>query len=479
MDKEVHGSPKTSKRTVAAAVSASLALVLLMLGLAFANSVGAAQVADNARALHWANATIGTSALTRAALAQAVTFASLHHSESHFGELGEEEGHYATLVLHEDVEFATFQLATSLGELRSLHGLAGASPSSAHLWRFITPVSDALEALGRGEVDHASELLATQVETAYMGLVDSLQEEQDAIQVSIDENTRSASRLNGLAVFFLMLVLPGAAVLVYWWIARRQLREYRIKSESELAAERAISAAKDSFVAGLSHELRTPLTSIYGFSEILTDGGVDDPEQSREVAQIIANEAAEMTRMVDDLLTASRLESTGIEIDVAPTRLRDIVESAVTPFERAGMVIQKDLGDVVTMTDGARLRHILINLVSNAVRHGGESIGITLGSGESTVDIEVWDSGDGVSEEKRDKLFQRFVHDDSEPMLTGSVGLGLAVASRLAAMLDGSISYQRYGEMTYFTVQLPLTDVTDPEADQEPSVRAMIRSLTQ
>ena len=422
------------------AVGVSLLLVLFVAGLAFANSIGAARVAENARSLHWANATLGTSSLTRAALVQAVTFVEL-----------EQQG----LVTDEDVAYATAQVVASYDELKQLEEIAGASPSSTDLTHFMAEVGSAMTALDEGSVDEARNIVIGDMEGAYIDLFDSLQTEQGTIQAAIEANTAAAARMNGYVVFILTLAIPGSAVIIYWWIARRQVREYRLRTELELEGQRAINRAKDSFIAGLSHELRTPLTSIYGFAEILTDGDGANPEQTKEIAQIIANEAAEMTRMVDDLLTASRMESSGIEVDMAPTNIREVVESAITPFERAGLEVTLSATDATVSTDAGRLRHILINLISNAARHGGDKIGVEVSLAGDTVDIEVWDNGQGVPEDQVEKLFDRFIHKDAAPLLTGSVGLGLAIASRLTTMLGGRLAYQRFAGKTYFIVNVP------------------------
>ena len=329
-----------------------------------------------------------------------------------------------------------------------------------------------------GDNEAAQTVIFGDAEIAYLDLVDSLQLEQDAIQSAIDENTATASRLNGFVVFLLTLALPASAVVVYWRIARRQVKQHRVFAELELESERSVSRAKDSFIAGLSHELRTPLTSIYGFAEILADGGGGDARQTEEIAQIIANESAEMTRMVDDLLTASRMESTGIEIESVATRLQDIVESAITPFERAGLEITRDPTDVVVKTDGARLRHVLVNLLSNAARHGGPKIGIEVSATDDDVDIEVWDTGPGVPEDQIAKLFERFMHKGAAPLLAGSVGLGLAIASRLTAMLGGKLSYQRFGAKSYFVVRVPAVVKADEVDEASPSVAEAIRAMS-
>lgn len=463
MGVEARARPEIRKRTIAAAVGASLLVVLFVAGLAFANSIGAARVADNASSLHWANAATGTSSLTRAALAQASTFVEL-----------ESEG----LVTEGDVDFALEQARASYGELVALSEIGLDSESHPHLVHMIGPAGEALDALEKGDTAVAEALIEGPVETAFIDLTDSLQTEQAAIQAAINDNTAAATRVNGYVVFFLTLAIPGAAVITYWWIARRQVREYRIRSDADLEAERAVSRAKDSFIAGLSHELRTPLTSIYGFAEILTDSSPSDVEQNQEVAQIIANEAAEMTRMVDDLLAASRLESTGVEIEMTATPVADIVESAITPFERAGLEIRREPTSALVYTDGARLRHVLVNLISNAARHGGPSIGVEVSQGMDTVDIEVWDSGRGVPEDQVDNLFERFVHDGSQPLLTGSIGLGLAVASRLTSMMNGRITYQRFGGKTYFIVHVPAYRPEESEEPEGESVADVIRAMS-
>jgi signal transduction histidine kinase len=281
-------------------------------------------------------------------------------------------------------------------------------------------------------------------------------------------------------VFILTLAVPGSAVAVYFVVARRQVRVFKERSRLELEAERTISRAKDSFIAGLSHELRTPLTSIYGFAEILSEGGISGPEATQETASIIANEAAEMTRMVDDLLAASRLESTGVEIELAPTRVQEVLEAAVSPFEKAGLELRREPTEAVVLADAARLRHVIINLVSNAARHGGRNCGVEVTSDETTVDIEVWDDGPGVPDDVAQTLFERFVHDGDKPLLTGSVGLGLAVASRLTGLMGGQLQYQRFGGKTYFVLTLPLV-VAAPEPveqEEERSVASKIRALS-
>lgn len=444
-------------------VGAALLVLVVIAGLAFANSVSVTKVTNNARSLHWTNATLGTSALARAGLVQAVTF----------GEL-EENG----LVDDGDFEYAMDQVVRTAEELAELQAIGGAHDSGPAFDQLMVAVGAVVEDLEQGNFDAAKARVSTDVETAYLELSESLLFEQQEIQAAIEENAAEGSALNGWVVFILTLAVPGTAVVAYFMVARRQVQALREQSRLELEAERTISRAKDSFIAGLSHELRTPLTSIYGFAEVLSTGGVQGPEATEETARIIANEAAEMTRLVDDLLAASRLESTGIEIDVATVRLQDVIESAVSPFEKAGLEIARQPTAVFAHADGARLRHVLVNLLSNATKHGGPRVGIEVSDGDNRVDIEVWDDGPGVADGRIERLFDRFIHDGQAPLLTGSIGLGLAVASRLASLMDGKLEYQRFGGRTYFVVSLPAAHIPETASEEPESAASMIRALS-
>lgn len=454
--------PVAQRRSVWIAVGVALLAVVLIVGLAFANAVSASRVADNARSLHWTNATLGTASATRLALVQATTFVEL-------AETGQ-----ATV---EDADFAMTQATEAYSQLVELESSGGTAVSMPYLTHFLGPVEQTLASLETGDAHGAHSLIMGGLEASYIELVDAVHAEQADIQAQIDANTEGAARTSDFVRFFLTFAIPASAVLIYRVMAKRAVRELQLKAELEIQAERDVSRAKDAFIAGLSHELRTPLTSIYGFAEVLTEPGEADAENTREMATIIANEAAEMTRMVDDLLAAARIESTGVEVEMAPTRVSDVVASAITPFARAGLEIKSSSEDVWVSTDAARLRHVIINLLSNAARHGGPEIGVEVSAGDDTVDIEVWDNGPGVPEEQIANLFDRFIHSGAAPLLTGSVGMGLAVASRLTTLLGGRLSYQRFAQKSYFIISLPGGDVEE-EAGEVEAVADVIRALS-
>jgi len=458
-------SPTARRRAVGIAIGATLVLVVLVIGLTFANSVGAARVAANAADLHWTNATLGTGALTRAAVVQATTFSELADSG---------------LVTQDDLLAAMNEARDARIRLAELLDAAGHSASTASLTHFLARVDEAMADLDAGDFASAKTVLMAGAEAAYIDLVESLQIEQTGIQRQIDANTAGSRRTTEYIQFFLMLAIPASAVLIYRFVALRQMRELRLKIDLELEKERDIGRAKDEFIAGLSHELRTPLTSIYGFAEILTDGGAEDPATAVEASQIIANEAAEMTRMVDDLLAVARLESTGVQIEMSPTHVTDVVDSAILPFQRAGLKIKRAGMDAMVSTDAARLRHVLINLISNAARHGGPNVGVEVSTGDGMVDIEVWDDGAGVPDEQLEKLFDTFIHNGAATLMTGTLGLGLGVASRLMNLLGGKLVYQRFAQKSYFILSLPLLaeEGETPKTSEDTTVAQLIRAMS-
>ncbi|REK22225.1 MAG: sensor histidine kinase [Actinobacteria bacterium] len=456
--------PIRSRRAVLVAVGATLFAAVLVVGLAFANSISVGRATENARALHWANASLGTAALARSALVQATTFVEL-------AETGQVDPVDAAVAVEDakDARERLFELLES--------GIA--TGSSAELNAFLDPVDAVIGTLVAGDYERAKNLVMVDLETSYIELTDSLEDELDSAQIAMDEHEAAGTRFSDFVRFFLTLAIPAAAVLIYRSVAKRQVREHKMKAQLELQAALDVSKAKDSFIAGLSHELRTPLTSIYGFAEVLTEGGAADRATTSEVSQIIANEASEMTRMVDDLLMAAKIDSTGVEVDMSPTRLSEVVESAIAPFEKAGLQVTRSPSQVVIDTDAARLRHVIVNLISNAAKHGGQNIGVAISYGEDVVDVEVWDDGPGVPEDKVANLFDKFVHSGSTPLLTGSVGLGLAVASCLSTMLGGKLAYQRFNGKTYFVVSLPLrVEVQEEPAKEKGSLATMVRALT-
>jgi signal transduction histidine kinase len=441
----------------AALVSASVvAAALLVVAVLFSNSSTASQVAANARSLHAANAAAGSAAIARLAQAQAVVFVSDHA-------LGVASAAAASQAMAE-AETALDNFRDAAAALPRLQPSL-APPADA----FVEAAEEVLSLLSSAQVVSAEQARQQLLEPAYTQLEAGLGEWQEAMVGSISSTEDVAGRTAWFTQLAVTVAIPATAMGFYWWWVRRRMRERERDMESRLEAERALNRAKDEFVAGLSHELRTPLTSIYGFSEVLVETGMVDASTSRDLLGLINHEAAELSRMVEDLLTAARLDAGALTVQLAEVDLATEVEAVVAPFRRSGLELTVECPQAVVVADPLRLRQIIRNLVSNAQRHGGPNLALVAACHGDHITLSVFDDGPGVSPEIEERLFHRFVNSGRRALLAGSVGLGLAVAQELAVGMGTTIEYGRRGGLTVFSIDLPRVDLTTVvEADLEP-----------
>ena len=288
---------------------------------------------------------------------------------------------------------------------------------------------------------------------SYENAVAALVETRDARVLGVLVEAEYAGQVADAVRFLVVFVIPFTAVLVVRSVMRR--RRERDALAAEVAYQETIISSKDEFVANLSHELKTPLTGVYGFALALDEGGLDDPETARELTGMIVSEATELSRMVDDLITAGQIETGNLSIHTEDIPLDDEIRVVIEPFQRIGVDIAYEGSEDTAEADRQRLRQILTNLVSNAVRHGGDSIEIFTEYAAGTVTIFVMDDGDGVDADNVANLFERYHHQGTGPLLQGSVGMGLAIAHSLAVEMGGSLGYTRTNGITYFVLRLP------------------------
>lgn len=256
------------------------------------------------------------------------------------------------------------------------------------------------------------------------------------------------------AVRFLVIIgLPVIAMLLVRSVMKR--RRERESLRAAFDRQTAVIASKDEFVANLSHELRTPLTGVYGFALALDEGGLDDPETAKELTGLIINDASELSRMVDDLITAGQVETGNVVLDLEDVEVDDEIEAVIDPFVRGGASITFTPSGDVAEVDRLRFRQVVRNLVSNAAKHGGENIEVFTEYGSGILNVFVMDDGDGIADEQVTQLFERYQHEGTGPLLEGSVGLGLAIARSLAVAMGGNLSYTRTNGITYFVLRLP------------------------
>ncbi len=271
-----------------------------------------------------------------------------------------------------------------------------------------------------------------------------------------------SGRIEIVSRLLVTFLIPVAAISGYRLVVRNQNRHAHRSLEAKLEAERQLNRAKDTLIADISGELRSPLTSIYGFSELLIEHGIVDPSEAMELVGLINHDSAELARMVEDLLVASRLDEGAVEYEPAAVDLMAELETVAAQIRRTGRTVNVRGRKVQVWADPIRLRQIARNVLSNAVNHGGPRIEIAVAVQDGNVLCTFADDGPGLPPDVEILMFDRVVHNGRQILLTGTTELGLAVARSLAVGMGGDLSCDRTLGWTSFLLRLPLA--TDPAA---------------
>jgi signal transduction histidine kinase len=220
-------------------------------------------------------------------------------------------------------------------------------------------------------------------------------------------------------------------------------------------------AARDRFVATVSHELRTPLTALSGFSEALADNTIEPGSaEAHEILELLSGQAREAADIVEDLLVVFRSTEGGVGVEVSDTTLQEALDTVVAATKAGrlpgGKSIEVDAIPIEVRVDPLRLRQIIRNLLTNAVRHGGDDIRIRAFVRAKTAVVEVTDNGPGFDDDEIEKLFQPYGRSRRTKPGTGSIGLGLTVSRQLARQMGGELNARRSDGITVFELRLPL-----------------------
>ncbi|MHB9878380.1 ATP-binding protein [Pacificimonas sp. ICDLI1SI03] len=281
----------------------------------------------------------------------------------------------------------------------------------------------------------------------------------DAVQLSLAEGREMVREVEGI----------GRGNTVYRLRVAPVERGGYLLTLADISPARAAERMRVDFVANASHELRTPLATLAGFIETLQGPAADDPEASKRFLGVMADEAARMTRLIDDLLSLSRIE---LDKSLRPRTAVDLAET-VDEFSktvdlkmkeaRRPLLVEIQPGLPPVLADRDQLLQVLNNLVFNSMKYGRPETAIklavkTVGSAAS---ISVQDEGDGIEAEHLPRLTERFYRVDAgRSRKMGGTGLGLAIVKHIVERHRGRLEIRSVpGVGTRIAFSVPLADI--------------------
>lgn len=246
--------------------------------------------------------------------------------------------------------------------------------------------------------------------------------------------------------------------------------------ESALRAADESSQSKSLFLANMSHEIRTPMNAIVGFTDLLEDDRTD-PEKHREHVRTIRRNTKHLLSLINDVLDISKVEAGKLDVERIPTDVGRIVHDVRELFqqkaEQKHIELKVEIAKSVPAwveSDPTRLRQIVANLVSNAVKFTDVgTVRMTARYSAGEIWMTVHDTGPGMPRDVQKNLFRAFSQADASVTRThGGTGLGLKISRDLAVLMNGDLSVEsKVGEGTTFLLRIPAVAVGNDESGEE------------
>jgi two-component system phosphate regulon sensor histidine kinase PhoR len=262
------------------------------------------------------------------------------------------------------------------------------------------------------------------------------------------------------------VVLPVSAHGVDLWLSFIAVRSPSgvVYTFRDLTSERSLEEAKSDFIATVSHELRTPLTAVLGAAQTLLRRDVDfTPERQTQLLEIIAAQAARLSKVTDEVLLASSLDRGEVRLDRSVLDVEEIVSETVdTMLHRVpetGSLVLKSSPVGKAYGDRDRVQQVLVNLIDNAFKYspGGGAVVVSTARRPGSVRVSVADEGPGVPPLEQSRIFEKFYRVDPRlTRTTGGTGLGLFISRELVERMGGEIGVEsKAGTGSTFFFDLP------------------------
>ncbi len=253
----------------------------------------------------------------------------------------------------------------------------------------------------------------------------------------------------------------------------------------DVTRQARIDRLKEEFISVAAHELKTPMTALQGYTELLLSESVGQVEPMQaHFLQIIKTNVERLAELANDLLDVSRIEAGMVQLQIQELNLADLLDEVVVTFqaelERKGLILAIQVPhDLPTILgDRNRLIQLLTNLTSNACKYtpGGGQVGILARLVDSQIQVDVVDTGIGISRQDQEQIFSRFFRADN-PLIReiGGTGLGLSIAKSIVSLHGGEIWVEsELGRGSTFSFTLPLAKDRSPDAMGSSDILSLI-----
>lgn len=268
--------------------------------------------------------------------------------------------------------------------------------------------------------------------------------------------------------------------------------EQELDLRNAMEQAEAANVTKSQFLANMSHEIRTPMTAILGYADLLGDDELDDPEQNRDAIQTIRTNANHLLTVINDILDVSKIEAGQMDVELIATKPKEVIDHAVSMMNAKAQAkgielkttYETEIPDRIE-SDPTRLRQIILNVISNAVKfthEGTVTVKAAYDPDMWQLQIQVEDSGVGMSPEQLDVVSRFDAFSQADTSMTrkfGGTGLGLCISYALSTLLGGGIRVDSVeGQGSTFTITVGTGDVSELGAVDPESIEKTTAATT-